>query len=141
MVKMAHIEWTKKLETGVAKIDFQHRLLVQMINDIAVLAVNDQPDLRSQEIGRSIWKLMEYTVFHFQFEEELLEKCNFPDLKDHKRSHENLSQKVLDLSIQFESGEDVGGELLDFLKSWLEGHILGTDMKYVEIVKKNFPNL
>lgn len=133
---MAFIEWTSKLETGISKIDFQHRNLVNMINEIADATNEKDPSVRDFVIENNIGRLLEYTVYHFKTEEDLFEKSKYSHAEEHKKAHEALRLSAVDLYNRFAKGEDVAGQLLTFLKSWLENHIVGTDMKYVETLKK-----
>lgn len=141
MDSVPFIEWSKKLELGISKIDFQHRNLVEMINTISEISTEENFATKNRALQSCLERLVEYTVYHFQTEEEVLRKCFYEELPEHKNEHEELTQKVVDFSVRYGQGQDVTKELLDFLKSWLQGHILGSDSKYVSVVKKQFPKL
>jgi methyl-accepting chemotaxis protein/hemerythrin len=138
---MALIEWTNKLETGIDKIDFQHRNLVNMINEIADVANEKDINVRNLVIEVNVGRLLEYTVYHFQTEEDLFAECKFEHAAEHIKAHEALKINAVDLATRFGKGEDVAGQLLNFLKAWLENHIVGSDMKYVSTIKKVHPDL
>jgi hemerythrin-like metal-binding protein len=138
---MPLIEWTKKLETGIAKIDFQHRNLVNMINELEKANQEANTKVREVVVEVNLKRLIEYTNYHLQAEEEILKSCDYNEYTQHKKIHDDLKLKASDLATRFGKGEDVTEKLLLFLKSWLENHILGTDMKYVPTVKNKFPDL
>lgn len=137
----AFIEWTSQLETGISKIDFQHHNLVDMINEIADVANEQDPNLRDFIVQNTIGRLLEYTNYHFKTEEDLFTKSNYAHAEEHTKAHEALRVSVVDLYNRFAKGEDAVGQLLLFLKSWLENHIIGTDMKYVDTLKKFNPDV
>jgi hemerythrin-like metal-binding protein len=134
---MPFFVWTEKLETGIPKIDQQHRHLVDMINEIADASSDTNPDLKGAAVDKSISRLIDYTVYHFQTEEDLFKSSQYGDAEAHKKEHEKLRLSATDLYGRYAKGDDVSDELLVFLKKWLENHIIVSDMKYVETLKKH----
>jgi hemerythrin-like metal-binding protein len=85
--------------------------------------------------------LVAYTKMHFNFEERTLELYGYPQLPDHKTSHENLVKKAQDFTTRFEAGTaNLSIELLDFLKHWLNHHILKEDMAYSGFLRAKIAN-
>jgi len=83
-------------------------------------------------LGSTLDSLVRYTQAHFTAEERLMEQSGYPDLAAHKREHEALTEKVLDFQRNFDAGRiGMGVEVMQFLGSWLQGHIRGSDKKYV----------
>jgi hemerythrin len=134
---MPIITWSEKLETGISVIDSQHRVLVSMLNQIQTAAEEKDPATRNTIIKMDLQHLVEYTIYHFETEEKLMEEAEYSGLKEHKKAHENLRTEVLDYYDKFQKGEDVLAPLLSFLKYWLQGHIMKTDMDFVPAVKNN----
>lgn len=125
---MALFEWDQQYSVGIVKIDEQHRRLVDMINELhdAIISAVGEPAVKS-----ILDKLLDYTAYHFESEESLLKEFEYPDMERHKKDHDTLAWRVLDLRSRYESGEGVGApELLDFLTGWLKNHILYSDKKY-----------
>ncbi len=81
-------------------------------------------------------ELVDYTLTHFAFEEELQERAKYPFLKAHKRVHEIFTKRVAEFQKRAAAGENVAPEVLSMLKIWLVNHIKGDDSDYVECVKK-----
>ncbi len=128
---MAYIEWTRDLEFGIPIIDTQHKRIVEFINELDdAIRTNNAAETRHVMEG-----LLNYTITHFEFEEELQEKSGYPYLKAHRRIHEILMKKVAALRERFNKGENVAPELLTLLKGWLANHIKSEDRDYVESVK------
>lgn len=129
---MAYMEWTRDLESGIPIIDAQHKRIIEFINEL-----NDACQTGNMsETNHVMDGLLNYTVTHFEFEEELQEKAGYPFLKAHQRIHEIFMKKVADIRVRSAKGEDVAPELLRLLKGWLASHIKGEDRDYVESVKK-----
>jgi hemerythrin len=129
---MAFLEWTRELESGIPVIDDQHKRIVAFINEL-----NDALETgNAEETSHVMEGLLNYTVTHFEFEEELQEKAGYPYLKAHRRIHEIFMKKVSSIRERGNHGEDIAPELLKLLKSWLASHIKGEDRDYVESVKK-----
>jgi hemerythrin len=136
---MQKIVWGPNLETGIEKIDFQHQKLVAMVGELADCVTEPNLEVRETMIRIFLEQLLQYTVHHFQFEEELMEKAGYKDFSNHKKNHENLKKKVLDLQTRFLNKEDVTTQLMQFITAWLQEHIQGEDKKYVTDVKKLGP--
>jgi hemerythrin len=61
-----------------------------------------------------------------------MQACGFPDLPAHKDEHVEFTDRVYGIREKFLSdGESaITEELFDYLKGWLNGHILIQDMAY-----------
>ena len=125
---MALISWKADYSVNIAEIDQQHKKLIDMINDLHT-AMSEK---RGKEVvGDVLKKLADYTVFHFTAEERLLRTNEYPEYEEHKDKHEKMTAKVLALQDDVKSGKlTVSMEVMNFLKNWLDKHILGTDMQY-----------
>ena len=70
-----------------------------------------------------------------------MEKNGYSDLENHKKIHKDLLKTVGKFYDEFSSGEvEMSKDIMDFLKTWLSEHILGSDKKYSEIMIKNKQN-
>ncbi len=129
---MAFMQWTSDLETGIHVIDEQHKRIIDYINEL------DQASQTGnlEETNQVLEGLLDYTITHFEFEESLQEKAEYPFLKAHKRVHEIFMKRVATFRERARNGENVAPEVLSMLKVWLTSHIKGDDRDYVESVKK-----
>lgn len=129
---MAYLHWSSDLETGIEVIDSQHQRIVDYLNEL-----NDANDIGNREATNHVLnELVDYTLTHFAFEEELQEKAGYPFLRAHKRVHEIFTKRVAEFQKRAATGENVAPELLSMLKIWLVNHIKGDDADYAESVKK-----
>lgn len=125
---MGLMEWNASYSVNVKEIDEQHKKLISLLNKLY--------EAMREGKGKAILKdvlseLLAYTDNHFKYEEELFEKHGYTNKAPHLKEHENLKKKVIDLQKNFEKGNAVITlELLDFLMSWVENHILKVDKQY-----------
>lgn len=132
---MALYEWSDRLATGDETIDRQHRVLISYINSLA--EVIEQKNDFGILLGILLGKLITYTQTHFIYEEMLFHAHNYPDLEAHRAYHQKFTQQVNDFHQRFQAGDaQLGDEILQFLMDWLNQHILGSDLAYVEFAKK-----
>lgn len=129
---MAYMQWTEDLETGIKVIDDQHKRIINYINELHHASETGN----EAEVQEVLAGLLDYTITHFQFEEELQEKAGYPFLKAHQRVHEIFMKRIATFRERAEKGENIIPELLSMLKVWLSSHIKGDDRDYVESVKK-----
>ncbi len=122
---MAFIEWSRKNAVGVSVIDEQHRELFGLLNRLHESVVQGK---EQGELHAILDELVDYTVYHFQTEEDLLREYDYPDFAAQKRSHDTLARTVLEMQAQLREGSaSLSFELLDFLHSWLMDHTVGLD--------------
>ena len=129
---MAYLHWSSDLETGIEVIDHQHQRIVDYLNELNEANVSGNRDGTNHVLN----ELVDYTLTHFAFEEELQEKAGYPFLKAHKRVHEMFTKRVAEFQKRAAGGENVAPEVLSMLKIWLVNHIKGDDADYAESVKK-----
>lgn len=112
---------------GDERMDEQHQALIGYINDFYAVAEKGDLEGCKKVFGR----VVDFTRYHFNDEEKMLEKINYPDLSKHKFIHKQLVSRVTELGAKLDSGDKQSpAEIKLFLKSWLTAHIKGIDMKY-----------
>ena len=132
------IPWKNKYSVSVTSIDDQHKQLVNLINELNNAMLYEKG---RDKISQIIKGLVDYTVFHFDYEEGLLKKNGYTDFDNHKKIHTKFIDAIKDFQNDFEYNEkELSKEVMDFLKRWLIEHIMGTDQKYSELLVKNKQN-
>jgi len=125
---MALLVWQAELDTGIDVIDQQHHRIVALINQLAEATTRDDQATVLEE-------LVDYTLSHFAFEEELMEESGYTFGPAHKRVHEMFVRRVSEYRMRFDAGEDIAGELKGMLARWLFNHIRGDDKSYARHVR------
>lgn len=132
---MPLIKWTDELNVGFELIDKQHRVLLDMINELydALMEIRGQEALR-----KIVNRMVEYATIHFMTEERQMVEYKYEDYENHKIIHDSFSRKAVDLKNQLsEDGFILSLDVLNFLRDWLINHIQGTDRKYISCFKNN----
>jgi len=130
---MALLDWNPKMELGVEEMDRQHRQLVKILNELhtAMLAGGKHHDL-----ARVMGELVQYTKYHFATEERLMGEMQYPGRLEHAREHRTLTAQAEEYAAEVLKGRaTVSLRILQFLKEWLNGHILGSDRQFADYVK------
>jgi len=125
---MALINWSANLSVNIKEIDTQHQKWIEIINDL-----NDAMKAgKSKEILGDVFKrLIDYTKFHFKYEEDLFEKYGYMDKVSHKMLHQKLVNEVNGYYNDFKAGKmSVSIQLMQLLSNWLIDHIQKTDKGY-----------
>ncbi len=122
------LTWSSELSVGDDSIDDDHKELFDLINAL------EAADISHDYINRILDQLKKYTLEHFSKEEEYMQKCNYPELKEHAREHRMFIEwleTIRSTYARFPQSPFVIGDLVnDYLQKWLRNHILQEDMKY-----------
>lgn len=132
------IEWREAMSVGVLQLDDDHKALLRTINLFANSA--GKPG-REKEVEAILKSLFVYTKEHFSREEKAMLAARYPYYEAHKREHTQLIQQVTDLFGRYitetraDFRQTLSSEIAEFLRDWLIGHIMGSDMRYKPFVK------
>ena len=122
--------WSETYNTNILLIDEQHRKLFELANDF-ITALNLGKGKES--LSKTFDQLIEYATIHFDAEEKLFDKHDYPAKESHAQEHRELAQKVVDLN--YNQSYIFPDNVAEFLSSWLKDHIIGSDMDYVDFLK------
>ena len=125
---MKLITWTEEMSVNIEKMDEQHKILIEQINNL----FNAMLDGKAQEIiNKTVDELINYADFHFKAEEEYFERHNYPEFQTHKIQHSYYKDEILLFKKDLLDGKStVPMDVFNFLKGWLTDHILNSDKKY-----------
>lgn len=125
---MALLDWNESFSVGIAAMDKQHHLLVNMLNELHEAMLQG----KAQTItGDLLQKLVDFTGYHFIAEEKILKDAGFPTLEAHHKLHEDLCKEVNVFVERYRRGEQmINLHLMNFLRNWLSRHILEEDREY-----------
>jgi hemerythrin len=126
------VEWSDALSIGIPEIDNQHRVLIDLLNQLHA-AIREQRG--RAECGEILERLIEYTRVHFATEESVMSIFRYPELEAHRQEHQQLIDEVSDLKARYDREQvNVSMELIHFLKVWLQKHIVDSDKKAGQFV-------
>jgi hemerythrin len=125
---MAFMNWSDTFAVNIAEVDAQHKKLLSLLNELFdAMKVGKGREV----VGKVLTDLIDYTVYHFGTEEKLFKRYNYPDYLPHKKEHDELTKKAVALKTDFDQGKQVVTiEVMNFLKDWLNVHILQVDKKF-----------
>ncbi len=127
------VAWSDGLSVGIQSIDDDHKKLLTLINNLQTAVYYPTGEAFERQ---ALKELVDYTKYHFQREEELLQKHGYPDYAPHKKQHDEMIAEVGRFMDLYENDrEGTIQELTQFLKTWLINHINGTDQQYSPYLK------
>lgn len=129
------VQWTDKLATHISLVDDQHKVLISLINALHRAMIEHQTD--KTVVSKLVAELKNYTIMHFNTEEQIFEHSDYPNSIAHKKIHRQFEAKVQSYENDIKSGKaQLSMDIMSFLKDWLIKHIQGTDHQYVPYVRK-----
>ncbi len=128
---------TQELLTGNSAIDSQHKQLIDAFNQLL--------DACSKGKGREVIRgtlifLQDYTIRHFNDEETLQTKYNYPDYPAHKKLHESFKQTINEIIQEYDTeGPTIAlvSKINLNLGGWLINHIKREDARVATHIKNN----
>ncbi|MFC1827770.1 bacteriohemerythrin [Thermodesulfobacteriota bacterium] len=131
---MKPFELTTDLLTGIEKIDNQHRKLMSWANFLTF----DDVDTTEHKVTETLDSLQDYVVYHFQTEEEAMDKYDYGKLSKHKQQHNRLMNEVAELFSRSKGKETSKGTLTELqymLTDWIQLHIKEWDKPFAAFLK------
>jgi hemerythrin len=125
------IEWSDKYLVGIERIDFEHKIFLDLIKEFEKAILNDEGKVELEDI---LQELIFYAKFHFRSEENMMKRIGFPTMSAHQEIHYHL----IDLLNNKMSALNVGiiqpNEVLTFLLDWFTKHTTLEDTKIAAFV-------
>lgn len=116
------IKWSREYEIGVSVMDKQHHALVDKINFFGKCMLEGKGE---RELMGLFGELAEYVDFHFNTEERLMDRYDYPDSEMHKSMHKDFSQMLANFILDQREGiRMLSPAVHRYLRAWLTGHIL-----------------
>jgi len=130
---MGFLTWDETYSVHNGQMDSQHQKLFDLVNEL-FSGTNDRN--ADSNTVQNLDNLVKFTMVHFHSEENLMKMHKFPGYNEHKIEHETLIKQILEFQNQIEAGQiELSIRVANFLKEWLENHILISDMKYNKHLK------
>lgn len=141
------IAWRKQISTGNDLIDQDHKYLLCLFNSIE-LAQGTPEGLKLLPVF--FGQLLDYTKEHFQREERIQLKMEYPGYMEHKLKHQQIithldtaMEKLNTLLKNSDEGQDheslkqqLDHEILSLAREWVIDHLIKTDLEMQPYLKK-----
>ncbi len=120
--------------TGIEIIDNEHRRLFEIAEETYQVRRNEFLVDKYDQVKHVLTQLRDYTLMHFDHEEEYMESINYKQMFIQKVQHDEFREKIEDWDLDNldENSDDMIDEILEFLTNWLIDHILENDMQIAE---------
>ena len=125
---MPKITWQDSFSIGNEEIDEQHKRWIEILNRAHDHMISGE---NAGNVGRhTLIKMLEYTRYHFSFEEAYMEKIGYPGLEAHRKIHQTFCIKLEQSLNQMDNGVYIlSTEIIKTTENWLVDHILNEDRK------------
>ena len=128
------------IKTGVKAIDEEHLKYFDILSTFL-----DKID--SSERTELFEELVDYVIYHFSHEEELMEKYNYAYITAHKQQHKYFKDRIWEISNKYANSNlpvDMTAKMKinNLLFDWFVKHIQTVDKKLCEFIleeQKNTP--
>ncbi len=124
------IEWKEEYSVGVEEIDDQHKYFISLLNDLynAIVEGKNREDLKVL-----FQSLSSYAEKHFATEEKYFDESGYRGAIEHKMKHQEMRDEIEKIK-NMDNGKEIDfyGNIVYFLKDWLEDHLTQMDQKYKE---------
>jgi hemerythrin-like metal-binding protein len=132
------INWDEKLSTGDARIDSQHKVLIEKLNELEeAFSGNSVGEIR-RTAGEALDFLQFYAAWHFEQEEAAMAQVNCPAADENKRAHADFLKQFGQFYSQWQTSSmnlDLARTTYNHLASWVTDHILAVDVQIKPFVQ------
>lgn len=125
--------WREEYKIGVKQVDKQHQELFKRLgNFIKTVRSDKEKEIKKEEVEKTLEFMGDYVVTHFDSEEALQKKYNYPEYEEHHEIHEKFKREVADFQKEYKNNdynEDFVMEFSGRLLTWLINHVAATDQE------------
>jgi hemerythrin len=121
------IAWSDDLTLGIPRIDFEHKILFEMLADF------EKAQLRgaSEDVLRdSLAEIAAFTKYLFMCEEHLLTRIGYPDFYRHRDQHFEFMDILFNITFSGKMSRARFPQAVGCLSKWFIEHIREEDAKY-----------
>lgn len=124
---------------GLELMDTQHQYLFELMEKVQFLLKDENLLYKDEELFEILDGLRDYIKKHFEDEIALMESLNYPRLQLHIAAHQSFIDKVVSFELDAEkislrNQDRMIYDLMEYLKEWLQIHILDCDRKVVRFM-------
>jgi len=129
------IVWSSDISIDHEILDAEHERLIESIDRLLDVS---KDGAESKTVTSAYREMMREIVFHFRHEEDLMRDSEYPDIKAHKREHDDFVERIGSLYRSYKKG-GAGSkpEFVNHLPGWWVAHIIYSDKKLAAHLKTN----
>ncbi|MCG8324890.1 MAG: hemerythrin family protein [Thiotrichales bacterium] len=102
-MKFKNIEWCDEFSLGIPDVDFEHRELIELINEsLEHISQNISDDTVIADLGEILARISS----HFALEEKIMRNEHYDEYEDHKADHERLLDEIHDFIRRYEEKKE-----------------------------------
>ena len=126
-------QWSSDFSVEVVELDEDHQMLFDLLNHLRLTIDSGE----TSALPLIIDDLLQYTIYHFRHEEDLMQDCRYPYFENHKLVHRMLEEQLADFVNNPDNRENLEAAtwLIGFFQNWLKDHIAGMDKNYSECIR------
>lgn len=131
---MALIEWRDEFSIGIPSVDYEHKGMIRMINQLhEELSARPSRDTVADFLG----EIHALISAHFALEEKEMREIGYDGFDDHKDDHERLLDEIRDIMDTFEADDtaDYAEDLSRRLETWFTEHFRTKDARLHRYLK------
>jgi len=124
---MYHFVWQGYYQMSDALIDKQHQ-------DIFILANQLISSVSREDLSKNIQLICQHVKEHFNAEEDLMERTDFQNYKEHVREHSAMLEKLSEIDHKIINDDWRQKDVREFMDKWRD-HIIYSDMAFNYFLK------
>lgn len=132
---MSHYKWDDKLMVNNAKIDNDHKLIIEKAGELSEAMMSGRG---KENIVKTIDFLNRYVKTHFTDEEKLQLKHGYPLIKEHKASHEYFLKQLDELTLKIKENPTSATNAIALnrlISGWFITHIKKMDIEVAKYIQ------
>lgn len=124
---MSLLEWQEAFSVGIASVDYEHKELINLINELDRQA---SAGCSHDEVIAALGEVYAHISAHFALEEKFMRDSSYPHYPEHKANHEALLDQLRDIMDRVETDGSYDRERLSReLDSWFSEHFRTHDAR------------
>tara|TARA_B100000959_G_scaffold276338_1_gene330957 strand:- start:48 stop:467 length:420 start_codon:yes stop_codon:yes gene_type:complete len=129
------IEWRDEYLIGVEELDYEHRDLINRLNELHEELVHHD---EKRNIEDCLGEIHVRVVAHFALEERFMLDNKFKNYAHHKKEHDDFLEVIVDFIEKFRTNPELsyGDELEKQLQHWIVNHIITSDQELATAKKE-----
>jgi hemerythrin-like metal-binding protein len=125
------VTWHNSYSVGIKLIDEQHMKLIELTNKLFNSCMSGHERAKSNSVFLTvIHEVIDYVTYHFNTEQRVMERINYPEYQIHKQEHTTFAKKVLNKTEEFKLGKiNTSLSFVYYLRDWVLHHIAVNDKR------------